>query len=98
MYRTFQRDSAISNLLKWNLFQTYMPWFLTLTGCKYLNFTLLDAFSYSLPILSSSKKFVPPRLSSRTAPKLSDKRKNNASSFFFDYLPRVCIRPNPFDF
>lgn len=58
MYRTFQRDSAFSNLLKWNLFQTYMPWFLTSTGCKYLNFTLLDTFSNPLPILSSSKKFV----------------------------------------
>nr|DAD27598.1 TPA_asm: hypothetical protein HUJ06_029066 [Nelumbo nucifera] len=33
MYRTFQRDSAFSNLSKWNLFQTYMPWFLTSTGC-----------------------------------------------------------------
>nr|YP_010259001.1 hypothetical chloroplast RF21 [Chiloglottis cornuta]YP_010259009.1 hypothetical chloroplast RF21 [Chiloglottis cornuta]UIX23871.1 hypothetical chloroplast RF21 [Chiloglottis cornuta]UIX23879.1 hypothetical chloroplast RF21 [Chiloglottis cornuta] len=54
MYRTFQRDSAFSNLSKWNLFQTYMPWFLTSTGCKYLNFTLLDP----LPILSSSQKFV----------------------------------------
>nr|YP_009861266.1 photosystem I assembly protein Ycf2 [Orontium aquaticum]QIU82957.1 photosystem I assembly protein Ycf2 [Orontium aquaticum] len=58
MYRIFQRDSAFSNLSKWNLFQTYMPWFLTSTGCKYLNFTLLDAFSDSLPILSSSQKFV----------------------------------------
>ncbi|KAK4708686.1 hypothetical protein R3W88_029611 [Solanum pinnatisectum] len=29
MYRTFQRDSAFSTLSKWNLFQTYMPWFLT---------------------------------------------------------------------
>nr|YP_010275770.1 Ycf2 [Horsfieldia amygdalina]YP_010275787.1 Ycf2 [Horsfieldia amygdalina]QEU52831.1 Ycf2 [Horsfieldia amygdalina]QEU52891.1 Ycf2 [Horsfieldia amygdalina]UJX85891.1 Ycf2 [Horsfieldia amygdalina]UJX85892.1 Ycf2 [Horsfieldia amygdalina]UJX86472.1 Ycf2 [Horsfieldia amygdalina] len=58
MYRTFQRDSAFSNLSKWNLFQTYMPWFLTSTGCKYLNFTLLDTFSDPLPILSSSPKFV----------------------------------------
>nr|YP_010426286.1 hypothetical protein RF2 [Thottea sumatrana]YP_010426303.1 hypothetical protein RF2 [Thottea sumatrana]USL48281.1 hypothetical protein RF2 [Thottea sumatrana]USL48298.1 hypothetical protein RF2 [Thottea sumatrana] len=58
MYRTFQRDSAFSNLSKWNLFQTYMPWFLTSTGCKYLNFTLLDTFSDPLPILSSSQKFV----------------------------------------
>nr|WDS81080.1 hypothetical protein RF2 [Stephania cephalantha]WDS81081.1 hypothetical protein RF2 [Stephania cephalantha] len=58
MYRTFQRDSAFSNLSKWNLFQTYMPWFLTSTGCKYLNFTLLDTFSDLLPILSSSQKFV----------------------------------------
>nr|AEX93965.1 hypothetical chloroplast RF21 [Asphodeline damascena] len=58
MDRTFQRDSAFSNLSKWNLFQTYMPWFLTSTGCKYLNFTLLDTFSDPLPILSSSQKFV----------------------------------------
>nr|YP_009440717.1 hypothetical chloroplast RF21 [Aristolochia contorta]YP_009440734.1 hypothetical chloroplast RF21 [Aristolochia contorta]ATI10676.1 hypothetical chloroplast RF21 [Aristolochia contorta]ATI10693.1 hypothetical chloroplast RF21 [Aristolochia contorta]UAU41069.1 Ycf2 [Aristolochia contorta]UAU41086.1 Ycf2 [Aristolochia contorta] len=58
MYRTFQRDSAFSNLSKWNLFQTYMPWFLTSTGCKYLNFTLLDTFSDPLSILSSSQKFV----------------------------------------
>nr|YP_010219429.1 hypothetical chloroplast RF21 [Musa velutina]YP_010219450.1 hypothetical chloroplast RF21 [Musa velutina]UCC34460.1 hypothetical chloroplast RF21 [Musa velutina]UCC34481.1 hypothetical chloroplast RF21 [Musa velutina]BCT09924.1 hypothetical protein RF2 [Musa velutina]BCT09944.1 hypothetical protein RF2 [Musa velutina] len=65
MYRTFQRDSAFSNLSKWNLFQTkwnpfqtYMPWFLTLTECKYLNFTLLDTFSDPLSILSSSHKFV----------------------------------------
>nr|YP_009450099.1 hypothetical chloroplast RF2 [Burmannia championii]YP_009450106.1 hypothetical chloroplast RF2 [Burmannia championii]ANK36296.1 hypothetical chloroplast RF2 [Burmannia championii]ANK36303.1 hypothetical chloroplast RF2 [Burmannia championii] len=54
MYKTFQRDSSFSNLsTKWNLFQTYMPWFLTSTGCKYLNFTLLDTFSDPLPILSS---------------------------------------------
>nr|YP_010317007.1 hypothetical protein RF2 [Rhomboda moulmeinensis]YP_010317023.1 hypothetical protein RF2 [Rhomboda moulmeinensis]QXO05195.1 Ycf2 [Rhomboda lanceolata]QXO05212.1 Ycf2 [Rhomboda lanceolata]QXO05281.1 Ycf2 [Rhomboda moulmeinensis]QXO05298.1 Ycf2 [Rhomboda moulmeinensis]UNB13658.1 hypothetical protein RF2 [Rhomboda moulmeinensis] len=58
MYRTFQRDSAFSNLSKWNLFQKYMPWFLTSTGCKYLNFTLLDTLSDPLPILSSSQKFV----------------------------------------
>nr|ANO45209.1 hypothetical chloroplast protein RF21 [Drymophila moorei] len=58
MYRTFQRDSAFSNLSKWDLFQTYMPWFLTSTGYKYLNFTLLDTFSDPLPILSSSPKFV----------------------------------------
>ncbi|URD73766.1 hypothetical protein MUK42_34298 [Musa troglodytarum] len=64
MYRTFQRDSAFSNLSKWNLFQTkwnpfqtHMPWFLTSTGCKYLNFTLLDTFSDPLSILSSSHKF-----------------------------------------
>nr|YP_009130085.1 hypothetical chloroplast RF21 [Campynema lineare]YP_009130102.1 hypothetical chloroplast RF21 [Campynema lineare]AJV88554.1 hypothetical chloroplast RF21 [Campynema lineare]AJV88572.1 hypothetical chloroplast RF21 [Campynema lineare]QKE31341.1 Ycf2 [Campynema lineare]QKE31358.1 Ycf2 [Campynema lineare] len=58
MYRAFQRDNAFSNLSKWNLFQTYMPWFLTSTGCKYLNFTLLDTFSDPLPVLSSSQKFV----------------------------------------
>nr|YP_010128905.1 hypothetical protein KQ457_pgp010 [Pedicularis dissecta]YP_010128912.1 hypothetical protein KQ457_pgp003 [Pedicularis dissecta]QPZ47957.1 hypothetical protein PEDIA082 [Pedicularis dissecta]QPZ47964.1 hypothetical protein PEDIA110 [Pedicularis dissecta] len=60
MYRTFQRDSAFSTLSKWNLFQTYMPWFLTSTGYKYLNFIFLDTFSELLPILSisSSQKFV----------------------------------------
>nr|YP_010349193.1 hypothetical protein Ycf2 [Iris x hollandica]UNV38079.1 hypothetical protein Ycf2 [Iris x hollandica] len=55
MHRTFQRDSAFSNLSKWDLFQTYMPWFLTSTGYKYLKFTLLDTFS---EILSSSLKFL----------------------------------------
>nr|QGQ56195.1 Ycf2 [Monimopetalum chinense] len=58
MYRTFQRDSAFSTLSKWNLFQTYMPWFLTSTGYKYLNLRFLDTFSDLLPILSSSQKFV----------------------------------------
>nr|YP_010121606.1 Ycf2 [Pinguicula alpina]YP_010121622.1 Ycf2 [Pinguicula alpina]QRE78582.1 Ycf2 [Pinguicula alpina]QRE78583.1 Ycf2 [Pinguicula alpina] len=58
MYRTFQRDSAFSTLSKWNIFQTYMPWFLTSTGYKYLNFLFLDTFSDLLPILSSSQKFV----------------------------------------
>ena len=57
MYR--KGESAFSHLgwnlfqSKWNMFQTYMPWFLTSTGCKYLNFTLLDTFSNSLPILST---------------------------------------------
>nr|ATL76608.1 hypothetical protein [Chenopodium album] len=58
MYRTFRRDSAFSTLSKWNLFQTYMPWFLTSTGYKYLNFLFLDTFSDLLPILSSSQKFL----------------------------------------
>nr|YP_011031100.1 hypothetical protein RF2 [Sanicula elongata]YP_011031117.1 hypothetical protein RF2 [Sanicula elongata]QFT24827.1 hypothetical protein RF2 [Sanicula chinensis]QFT24844.1 hypothetical protein RF2 [Sanicula chinensis]WQT72564.1 hypothetical protein RF2 [Sanicula elongata]WQT72565.1 hypothetical protein RF2 [Sanicula elongata] len=68
MYRTFQRDSAFSTLSKWNLFQTYIPWFLTSTGYKYLNWIFLDTFSdllpihllpiHRLPILSSSHKFV----------------------------------------
>nr|YP_010552055.1 Ycf2 protein [Fordiophyton phamhoangii]YP_010552074.1 Ycf2 protein [Fordiophyton phamhoangii]UTM94865.1 Ycf2 protein [Fordiophyton phamhoangii]UTM94884.1 Ycf2 protein [Fordiophyton phamhoangii] len=58
MDRTFQRDSAFSTLSKWNLFQTYMPWFLTSTGYKYLNLRFLDIFSDLLPILSSSQKFV----------------------------------------
>nr|YP_010567531.1 Ycf2 protein [Adromischus maculatus]YP_010567597.1 Ycf2 protein [Adromischus maculatus]UZC53477.1 Ycf2 protein [Adromischus maculatus]UZC53543.1 Ycf2 protein [Adromischus maculatus] len=58
MYRTFQRDSAFSTLSKWNLFQTYMPWFLTSAGYKYLNFFFLDTFSDLLPILSNSHKFV----------------------------------------
>nr|QKV48131.1 hypothetical protein RF2 [Risleya atropurpurea]QKV48136.1 hypothetical protein RF2 [Risleya atropurpurea] len=60
MYRIFQRDSAFSNISKWNIniLQTYVPWFFTSTGCKYLNFTLLDTLSYPLPILSSSQQFV----------------------------------------
>nr|YP_010882710.1 hypothetical chloroplast RF21 [Androsace filiformis]YP_010882729.1 hypothetical chloroplast RF21 [Androsace filiformis]WIF27294.1 hypothetical chloroplast RF21 [Androsace filiformis]WIF27313.1 hypothetical chloroplast RF21 [Androsace filiformis] len=58
MDRTFQQDSAFSTLSKWNLFQTYMPWFLTSTGYKYLNLIFLDTFSDLLPILSSSQKFV----------------------------------------
>ena len=58
MYRTFQRDSAFSTLSKWNLFQTYMPWFLTSTGYKYLNLIFLDTFSDLLPIRSSSQKLV----------------------------------------
>nr|USG57653.1 hypothetical protein RF2 [Primula ranunculoides]USG57672.1 hypothetical protein RF2 [Primula ranunculoides] len=58
MDKTFQRDSAFSTLSKWNLFQTYMPWFLTSTGYKYLNLIFLDTFSDLLPILSSSQKFV----------------------------------------
>nr|YP_009241960.1 hypothetical chloroplast RF21 [Sagittaria lichuanensis]AMQ13535.1 hypothetical chloroplast RF21 [Sagittaria lichuanensis] len=53
MDRTFQGDSAFST--KWNLFKTYMPWFLTSTGCKYLRFILLDTLTFSnlLPILKS---------------------------------------------
>nr|YP_009540335.1 hypothetical protein [Ricotia carnosula]YP_009540355.1 hypothetical protein [Ricotia carnosula]AYQ22338.1 hypothetical protein [Ricotia carnosula]AYQ22357.1 hypothetical protein [Ricotia carnosula] len=58
MDRSFQRDSAFSTLLKWNLFQTYMPWFFTSTGYKYLNLIFLDTFSDLLRILSSSQKFV----------------------------------------
>nr|UDZ61550.1 hypothetical protein RF2 [Limnophyton obtusifolium]UDZ61551.1 hypothetical protein RF2 [Limnophyton obtusifolium] len=61
MDRTFQGDSAFSNLSKWNLFKTYMPWFLTSTGYKYLRFILLDTLTFSnlLPILKSrSPKFV----------------------------------------
>nr|UVW93658.1 Ycf2 [Impatiens balsamina]UVW93679.1 Ycf2 [Impatiens balsamina] len=58
MYRTFQRDNAFSTLSKWNLFQTYMPGFLTSTGYKYLNLIFFDTFSDLLPILSSSQKFV----------------------------------------
>nr|YP_009747743.1 Ycf2 protein [Lecanorchis japonica]YP_009747747.1 Ycf2 protein [Lecanorchis japonica]QII89423.1 Ycf2 protein [Lecanorchis japonica]QII89427.1 Ycf2 protein [Lecanorchis japonica] len=64
MHRKKKRDSAFSNISKWNLFQTfqtYMPWFLTSKGCKYLKLTLLDTLytlSDPLPILSSSKKFI----------------------------------------
>nr|YP_010274518.1 hypothetical chloroplast RF21 [Wisteria brachybotrys]UJT97038.1 hypothetical chloroplast RF21 [Wisteria brachybotrys]UJT97342.1 hypothetical chloroplast RF21 [Wisteria brachybotrys] len=57
MYRTFQRNNAFSTLSKRNLFQTYIiPWFLTLTGYKYINLLFFDTFS--LPILNSSQKFV----------------------------------------
>ncbi|KAL6588230.1 hypothetical protein OROMI_001208 [Orobanche minor] len=59
MYRTFQRDSAFAILSKWNLFKKYMPWFLTSTGYKYINFIFLDTFEELLPILiSSSQIFV----------------------------------------
>nr|YP_010139219.1 hypothetical chloroplast RF2 [Garcinia paucinervis]YP_010139235.1 hypothetical chloroplast RF2 [Garcinia paucinervis]QQK54598.1 hypothetical chloroplast RF2 [Garcinia paucinervis]QQK54614.1 hypothetical chloroplast RF2 [Garcinia paucinervis]QXF60399.1 hypothetical chloroplast RF21 [Garcinia paucinervis]QXF60416.1 hypothetical chloroplast RF21 [Garcinia paucinervis] len=58
MYRTFQQDSTFSTLSKWNLFQAYMPWLLTSTGYKYLNFLFLDTFSDLLAILSNSHKFV----------------------------------------
>ncbi|KAL6557852.1 Protein Ycf2 [Orobanche minor] len=59
MYRTFQRDSAFSILSKWNLFKKYMPWFLTSTGYKYINFIFLDTFEELLPILiSNSQIFV----------------------------------------
>nr|YP_010631521.1 Ycf2 [Pimpinella valleculosa]WBN98586.1 Ycf2 [Pimpinella valleculosa] len=68
MYRTFQRDSAFSTISKWNLFQTYIPWFLTSTGHKNINWIFLDTFSgllpihllpiHRLPILSSSQRFV----------------------------------------
>nr|YP_009166849.1 putative chloroplast RF21 [Viscum crassulae]YP_009166857.1 putative chloroplast RF21 [Viscum crassulae]ALC75149.1 putative chloroplast RF21 [Viscum crassulae]ALC75157.1 putative chloroplast RF21 [Viscum crassulae] len=56
--RTFPRESAFSTLSKWNLFQTYMPWFLTSTGYKYLYLIFLDPFSDLLPIRSSSQQFV----------------------------------------
>nr|YP_010997014.1 hypothetical chloroplast RF2 [Plumbago zeylanica]WPJ72713.1 hypothetical chloroplast RF2 [Plumbago zeylanica] len=56
IFQGVQRDSDFSTLLKskWNLFQTYMPWFLTSTGYKYLNFLFLDTFS---DLLSSNPKF-----------------------------------------
>nr|QAX91661.1 Ycf2 [Diapensia purpurea] len=60
IYRTFQRDSSLSTLSKWNRFKTYMPWFFTWTGYKYLNLILFDIFSdlVLLPILRRSQKFV----------------------------------------
>uniref|UniRef100_UPI0030E3F865 hypothetical protein RF2 n=1 Tax=Schiedea hookeri TaxID=270411 RepID=UPI0030E3F865 len=58
MDRTFQRDSTVSTLSKWNLFQTYIPWFLTSTGSKYLKLIFFDTFSDLLPMLSSSQKWV----------------------------------------
>ncbi|KAM4092288.1 hypothetical protein ACB094_06G027600 [Castanea mollissima] len=62
MYRTFQRDSAFSTLSKWNLFQTYMPWFLTSTGYKYLKLIFLDTFSNLLPILNISWRILQKKL------------------------------------
>nr|QTI91210.1 Ycf2 [Echinocactus grusonii] len=53
MYRTFQEDSVLSSLDKWNRFQKYIPLFLTSTGYKYLNFLFLDTFSDLFPMLSS---------------------------------------------
>lgn len=57
MHRTFQIDSVFSTLSKLNRLQRYIPWFLTSTGQKYINFIFLDTFSDLVPILSSSKKF-----------------------------------------
>nr|YP_010964656.1 hypothetical chloroplast RF21 [Hedysarum citrinum]WNM89311.1 hypothetical chloroplast RF21 [Hedysarum citrinum] len=54
MYRTFQIESVLSKL---NRLQTYIPWFLTSTGQKYLNFIFLETFSDLVPILSNSPKF-----------------------------------------
>nr|YP_010712821.1 Ycf2 protein [Corydalis raddeana]YP_010712836.1 Ycf2 protein [Corydalis raddeana]UGO88959.1 hypothetical protein RF2 [Corydalis pauciovulata]UGO88967.1 hypothetical protein RF2 [Corydalis pauciovulata]WDA93566.1 Ycf2 protein [Corydalis raddeana]WDA93581.1 Ycf2 protein [Corydalis raddeana] len=39
---TRQRERALA---QWTLFQPYIPWFFTLTGFKYLKFTLFDPFS-----------------------------------------------------
>nr|YP_009433354.1 hypothetical chloroplast RF21 [Zostera marina]YP_009433371.1 hypothetical chloroplast RF21 [Zostera marina]ATD85264.1 hypothetical chloroplast RF21 [Zostera marina]ATD85281.1 hypothetical chloroplast RF21 [Zostera marina] len=58
MYRTFQPNSAFSNLSKRNQFQTYMSWFLTSPECESRNCPLLHIFSNALPILSSSANFV----------------------------------------
>nr|YP_009407419.1 putative ATPase linked to protein import [Dionaea muscipula]ASA46399.1 putative ATPase linked to protein import [Dionaea muscipula]QBC71719.1 hypothetical protein RF2 [Dionaea muscipula] len=57
LYRTFQGvqgDSAFSILSqRWNLLKTYMPWFLTWSGFKYINRLVLHTFSdLVLPILS----------------------------------------------
>nr|YP_009767463.1 Ycf2 [Hedysarum semenovii]QIS98081.1 Ycf2 [Hedysarum semenovii]UWV18546.1 Ycf2 [Hedysarum semenovii] len=57
MSRTFQKKSVFSTLSKLNRLQTYIPWFLTSTGQKYLNFIFLETFSDLVPILSNSKKF-----------------------------------------
>nr|QXV93841.1 Ycf2 [Epimedium diphyllum]QXV93858.1 Ycf2 [Epimedium diphyllum]QXV95083.1 Ycf2 [Epimedium trifoliolatobinatum]QXV95100.1 Ycf2 [Epimedium trifoliolatobinatum] len=60
MYRTYSAFSTLSNM-----FQTYMPWFFTSTGYKYLNFILLDTFKkvynsdlLRIAILSSSQKLL----------------------------------------
>nr|YP_009299626.1 hypothetical chloroplast RF21 [Pelargonium myrrhifolium]YP_009299670.1 hypothetical chloroplast RF21 [Pelargonium myrrhifolium]AJB99539.1 hypothetical chloroplast RF21 [Pelargonium myrrhifolium]AJB99585.1 hypothetical chloroplast RF21 [Pelargonium myrrhifolium] len=52
MFRTLLSKMYRTLLSKWNLFQTYMPWFLTSTGYKYLTLLFLDLFSDLLPILS----------------------------------------------
>nr|YP_011033898.1 hypothetical protein RF1 [Gueldenstaedtia verna]WRI15699.1 hypothetical protein RF1 [Gueldenstaedtia verna] len=58
MHRTFQRGSAFSTLSKLKRrFKRYIPWFLTSTGQKYINFIFLDTFSELIPILRSSKQF-----------------------------------------
>ncbi|KAK4733706.1 hypothetical protein R3W88_007967 [Solanum pinnatisectum] len=49
---TFQRDSAFSTISKWNLFQTYIPWFLTSIGYKYLN---LIFFRYLFRTIANTK-------------------------------------------
>nr|QWL22922.1 hypothetical protein RF2 [Cassytha capillaris] len=60
--KTFQRDSAFSNLSKW--FKTYMPWLLTWTACKYPYSYLFQKNIYSIlniPFpysLSCSQKFL----------------------------------------
>jgi SpoVK/Ycf46/Vps4 family AAA+-type ATPase len=53
MYRISRIDSLFS---KWDLLQTYMPWFFTSAGCKYLENMLLD----NLPeiLLHGSNQFV----------------------------------------
>ncbi|XP_070003024.1 protein Ycf2-like [Nicotiana sylvestris] len=55
MYRTFQRDSAFSTLSKWNLFQTYMPWFLTSTGYKHMD-SIPNGINYFRKKLAIQKK------------------------------------------
>nr|YP_010964732.1 hypothetical chloroplast RF21 [Hedysarum longigynophorum]WNM89387.1 hypothetical chloroplast RF21 [Hedysarum longigynophorum] len=57
MYRTFQIESVFSTLSKLNRLQTYIPWFLTSTGQKYLNFIFLETFSDLVQILSNSQQF-----------------------------------------
>jgi hypothetical protein len=53
MYRISRIDSLFS---KWDLLQTYMPWFFTSTGCKYLENMLLDNLQEIL--LHGSNQFV----------------------------------------
>nr|YP_009171132.1 hypothetical chloroplast RF21 [Pelargonium dichondrifolium]AJA38338.1 hypothetical chloroplast RF21 [Pelargonium dichondrifolium] len=52
MFRTLLSKMYRTLLSKWNLLQTYMPWFFTSTGSKYLTLLFLDLFSDLLPILS----------------------------------------------
>nr|YP_010448625.1 hypothetical protein RF2 [Schnabelia terniflora]YP_010448648.1 hypothetical protein RF2 [Schnabelia terniflora]UTS56660.1 hypothetical protein RF2 [Schnabelia terniflora]UTS56661.1 hypothetical protein RF2 [Schnabelia terniflora]UZG90256.1 Ycf2 [Schnabelia terniflora]UZG90279.1 Ycf2 [Schnabelia terniflora] len=54
MYRTFQRDNSAFWASAWNLFETCIPWFLTLLGYNYLNLI----FRYILmPILRICSNF-----------------------------------------
>ncbi|KAL6496623.1 Protein Ycf2 [Orobanche hederae] len=62
MYRTFQRDIYFSTLSKWNLFQTYMPWFLTSAGSSKKFVSILNDIMYGSGIswrILKKKKCLP---------------------------------------
>nr|YP_010892211.1 hypothetical chloroplast RF2 [Ludwigia hyssopifolia]YP_010892228.1 hypothetical chloroplast RF2 [Ludwigia hyssopifolia]WJO89907.1 hypothetical chloroplast RF2 [Ludwigia hyssopifolia]WJO89924.1 hypothetical chloroplast RF2 [Ludwigia hyssopifolia] len=61
LYRIFRRDRASAFAIlskKWKRFKTYMPWFFTLRGFKYLYWIFLDILSDLLGILRRSPKFI----------------------------------------